>query len=297
MTQITTTTNQPLNTKDFFNRADVKQKFEEILGKRAPQFMTSVLQIANSNDLLKNADPLTIYNSALMSASLDLPLNNNLGFAYIVPYNQKQKDNSSRQVAQFQLGYKGFIQLAQRSGQFKTISACAIYEGQIKTNDPLRGIEFDFSVKSEKIVGYASYFKLLNGFEKTLYMTIEDVNKHAKKYSQTFKKGFGIWAEDFDAMAQKTVIKLLLSKFAPLSIEMQKAVLIDQAVIRDENGSDLEYSDYETVQINKEDERINLLIKEAKSPKELSESVEGVTLNDNQLNLFNEKLNTFNNDK
>lgn len=296
MTQITTT-NQPLNTKDFFNRQDVKQKFEEILGKRAPQFMTSVLQIANSNDLLKNADPLTIYNSALMSASLDLPLNNNLGFAYIVPYNQKQKDNSYRQVAQFQLGYKGFIQLAQRSGQFKTISACAIYEGQIKTNDPLRGIEFDFSVKSEKVVGYASYFKLLNGFEKTLYMTIEDVNKHAKKYSQTFKKGFGIWADDFDAMAQKTVIKLLLSKFAPLSIEMQKAVLIDQAVIRDESGSDLEYSDYETVQINKEDERINLLIKEAKSPKELAESLEGVTLNDNQLNLFNEKLNTFNNDK
>lgn len=296
MTQITTT-NQPLNTKDFFNRPDVKQKFEEILGKRAPQFMTSVLQIANSNDLLKNADPLTIYNSALMSASLDLPLNNNLGFAYIVPYNQKQKDNSYRQVAQFQLGYKGFIQLAQRSGQFKTISACAIYEGQIKTNDPLRGIEFDFSVKSEKVVGYASYFKLLNGFEKTLYMTIEDVNKHAKKYSQTFKKGFGIWADDFDAMAQKTVIKLLLSKFAPLSIEMQKAVLIDQAVIRDENGSDLEYSDYETVQINKEDERINLLIKEAKSPKELAESLEGITLNDNQLNLFNEKLNTFNNDK
>lgn len=296
MTQITTT-NQPLNTKDFFNRQDVKQKFEEILGKRAPQFMTSVLQIANSNDLLKNADPLTIYNSALMSASLDLPLNNNLGFAYIVPYNQKQKDNSYRQVAQFQLGYKGFIQLAQRSGQFKTISACEIYEGQIKTNDPLRGIEFDFSVKSDKVVGYASYFKLLNGFEKTLYMTIEDINKHAKKYSQTFKKGFGIWADEFDAMAQKTVIKLLLSKFAPLSIEMQKAVLSDQAVIRDENGSELEYSDYETVQINKEDERINLLIKEAKSPKELAESLEGVTLNDNQLNLFNEKLNTFNNDK
>lgn len=296
MTQITTT-NQPLNTKDFFNRPDVKSKFEEILGKRAPQFMTSVLQIANSNELLKNADPLTIYNSALMSASLDLPLNNNLGFAYIVPYNQKQKDNSYRQVAQFQLGYKGFIQLAQRSGQFKTISACAIYDGQIKTNDQLKGIEFDFSVKSDKIVGYASYFKLLNGFEKTLYMTIEDVNKHAKKYSQTFKKGFGIWHDDFDAMAQKTVIKLLLSKFAPLSIEMQKAVLIDQAVIRDENGSDLEYSDYETVQVNKEDERINLLIKEAKSPKELAESLEGVTLNDNQLNLFNEKLNTFSNDK
>ena len=120
-----------LTTKSLFARDDVKAKFQEMLGKRATSFITSVLQIVASNDLLAKADPTSVYQSAAVAATLDLPLNNNLGFAYIVPYNQKQKDGSYKTVAQFQLGYKGFIQLAQRSGQFKTISATPVYEGQL----------------------------------------------------------------------------------------------------------------------------------------------------------------------
>jgi len=294
--QLTTTTDKkPLTTKDFFARADVRQKFEEMLGKRAPQFITSVLQIAASNDLLSKADPVSIYNSAALAATLDLPLNNNLGFAYIVPYNARQQDGSYKCVAQFQMGYKGFVQLAQRSGQFKTISAAPIYEGQLVEMNPLTGFVFDFTKKtSEKVIGYAGYFSLINGFEKTMYMPIEEVEKHGKKYSQTYKKGFGLWKDEFDSMATKTVLKLLLAKFAPLSVEMQKAVLVDQAIIKDDKANDIEYVDHEDVTIDKEAERVKLLIESSTDARELTKSMQGVTLNEEQTDLFNQKMETFN---
>lgn len=190
-----------------------------------------------------------------------------MGFAYIVPFGGK---------AQFQLGYKGFIQLAQRSGQFKTISATPIYEGQLIEENPLTGFKFDFTVKkSQKVIGYASYFQLLNGFEKTLYMTIEEMDKHGKKFSQTYKQGYGVWKDDFDSMALKTVIKLNLSKFAPLSIEMQKAVLVDQSVIEDETGDKFQYADnadFEESTTDKELERAKALIQSAKTLKDLEKN-------------------------
>lgn len=253
-----------LTVKGFFEKDNVQKKFSEMLGKKAPAFITSVLQIVNSNDLLKKATPESVYNAAATAATLDLPINNNLGFAYILPYNQKQPDGTFKSVAQFQLGYKGFIQLAQRSGQFKTISATPIYEGQLIGENPLTGFEFDFTKKTSNVViGYAAYFALLNGFEKTLYMPIEQVKAHSLKYSQTAKKGFGLWKDSFDDMAVKTVIKLLLSKFAPLSIEMQKAVIYDQAVIED-NG-EATYVDHEVVDIDKEAERAVLLLGDCKT--------------------------------
>jgi len=225
----------------FFEQDAVKGKFEAMIGKRAPQFITSVLQIVNSNDLLKNAEPVSIYTAAATAATLDLPLNNNLGFAYIVPFNDRK---SGTVKAQFQLGWKGFVQLAQRSGQFKTISVTPVYEGQVDEEDPLSGMTFNWKNKtSNKVVGYASYFKLLNGFEKTMYMTVEQVQAHASKYSQTYKRGYGVWKDDFDAMAQKTVLKLLLSKYAPLSVEMQTAEVADQAVINNFDTMEVEYID------------------------------------------------------
>lgn len=237
-------TKPQLTAKSLFSQDNVKAKFEELLGKRANGFITSVLQTASSNELLKKADPHSIYHAAAVAATLDLPINNNLGFAYIVPYNDRK---SGKCVAQFQMGYKGFIQLAQRSGQFKTISAAPIYKGQLISENPLTGFEFDFSKKeSDEIIGYAAYFHLLNGFEKTLYMTKEELHKHGTKFSQTFRKGFGIWKDDFDSMAQKTVIKLLLSKFAPLSIEMQRAVTTDQAVVINSDTEEIEYVDVST---------------------------------------------------
>lgn len=277
--------------KSLLSRDSVKKKFEELLGKKAQGFITSVLQCVSSNDLLSKADPASIYHAASVAATLDLPLNNNLGFAYIVPYNQKQKDGTYKQVAQFQMGYKGFIQLAQRSGQFKTISASPVYEGQIIESNPLTGYKFDFTKKtSDKVIGYAGYFRLLNGFEKIVFSSVEELKSHGLKYSQTFKKGYGLWNDNFDSMATKTVIKLLLSKFAPLSIEMQKAVVTDQAVINDEEAIDVTYADNaEEIPIDKEEERITLMIQDAKTADEL-ELLRKNIATDAQAELFADKM-------
>ena len=239
------TTNESLTPRDFFARTDVKAKFQEMLGKRASAFITSVLQVVASNDLLKEADVMTIYNSAAVAATLDLPLNNQLGFAYIIPFKTKIPGTSeTRVVAQFMVGYKGFIQLAQRSGQFRTISARPIFEGQMIEDNSFDGFHFDWSKKkSDIIIGYAAYFKLLNGFEKTLYMSIYELKKHGKRYSQTFKFDKGLWKDDPEVMYMKTVIKLLLSKFALLSIEMQRAIITDQSVINDAENMDVTYID------------------------------------------------------
>lgn len=263
-----------LTTKALFERDDVKQKFKEMLGKKATSFITSVLQITAQNQLLAKADPVSVYQSAAVAATLDLPLNQNLGFAYIVPYNQSYKDESGvwqkKQVAQFQMGYKGFIQLAQRSGQFKSIYSSAIYEGQLINANPLDGYEFDFTAKkSDTIIGYAARFKLLNGFEATWYMDIEQLKKHGSKYSKTFDNAKGLWNTDFEGMANKTVIKLLLSKFAPLSVDMQRAVITDQAIINDAETQDVTYIDNEPIQIDKEAERVALMIQDAETVAEL----------------------------
>lgn len=281
--------------KKFFEGDGVQKKFKELLGKKAQGFVTSVLQVVASNDLLAKADPVSVYQSAAVAATLDLPINNNLGFAYIVPYKSKQTDGSYKTVAQFQMGYKGFIQLAQRSGTFKTISASPIYEGQLIAENPLTGYLFDFTKKkSDKVIGYAAYFSLINGFEKVHYMTMEELEKHAKRFSQTYKKNFGLWKDDFDSMACKTVLKLMLSKFAPLSIEMQTAVMSDQALIKDAETMDVEYVDNEAVDIDKEAERIRLMIQDAKTGEDL-EMLEGIAEEHGQMELFNqrkEQLNT-----
>ena len=230
------------NAKDFFSKPMVQEKLKELVGKNAPAFATSVLQIVNSNSMLVNADPQTIFSAACMAATLNLPINNNLGFAYIVPF----KNNKENKIeAQFQLGYKGYIQLAQRSGQFSRIAATPVYSGQLISENPLLGYEFDWSVKPNgNPIGYVAFFKLINGFTAELYMSKEEVMKHANKYSQTAKKGYGVWKDQFEAMALKTVLKLLLSKQAPLSIEMQKAQMADQAIIRDVEKDEFDYIDH-----------------------------------------------------
>ena len=224
----------------------VKGRLQEILGKRSSTFATAVIQIANSNDLLKKAEPTSILNAALLSTTLDLPLNNSLGFAYLVPFNNKQKDGTYRVEAQFQLGAKGIQQLAIRSGQYSELESKVVYEGQVVEDDSFIGYHFDWKAKSsDKVIGYASYFKLLSGFSTTFYMTLAEIEEHAKKYSQTYKKGFGNWKDDFDKMARKTVMKLLLnSGKAPLSIEMRNAINADQSVVKNYDGEETIDVDY-----------------------------------------------------
>jgi recombination protein RecT len=243
----------------------VKKKFEEVLGTKSKSFVTSVLSAVSSNPALAKADGNSVYMAAMMAAALDLPVNQNLGYAYIVPYGDK---------AQFQIGVKGLTQLAMRSNQFKTISTSAVYEGQLAMNDPLKGHTFNWHTKkSEKVVGYVAYFQLLNGFEKTIYMTVEDIKKHASKYSKTFNSAHGVWQSDFGAMAEKTVLKRLLSKYAPMSIEMQRAEIADQGVIKDVETLDVDYvdnTDGENEKQSEQQERLRQLI-------DKSESVESLT--------------------
>ena len=218
----------------------VKNRFQEMLGKRAPAFISSVISAVSGNQALSECEPMSVFSSAAVAASMDLPINSSLGLAHIVPY---------KGVAQFQIGWKGFIQLALRSGQYKTINATQIYDGQIKDENPFTGeIEFQREKKSEKVIGYLLYFRLLNGFEKYYYMTTEECQAHGKKYSASFKKNFGNWVEDFDAMALKTVVKMGLSKYGILSVDMQKAIEVDQAEINDEGGVK-SYPDAEPKQI------------------------------------------------
>lgn len=255
---------------NLFGKDEVRQKFQEMLGKRAPSFITSVLQIVASNSLLAKADPHSVYHSAAVAATLDLPLNNNLGFAYIVPFNQKFKDDAgnwqSKQVAQFQLGYKGFKQLALRTGQFKGMNATDVREGEMKERNRLTGyIRFDWvqdDIERNKlpIIGYVSHFELLNGYSQTLYMSLHDLQKHGKKYSQTFKNDKGLWKDDFDSMALKTVTKLNLSKNAPLSVEMQKAITFDQAIVNDSDTEDVTYVDNTNESEIHTDEELQLLL-------------------------------------
>lgn len=234
---------KPKTLRELFKNPIIKTKIEQLVGKNSATFATSVMQIANSNTMLKTADPTSIFNAACMAATLNLPLQNGLGFAYIVPF----KNNKERKVeAQFQIGYKGFIQLAQRSGQFKRLVALPVYKNQLLKKDFINGFEFDWEQEPEKDenpIGYYAYFKLVNDFSAELYMSHDDIVKHAQRYSQTFKKGFGVWHDNFEAMALKTVMKLLLSKQAPLSVEMQQAVLADQAVVKDVENQEFNYGD------------------------------------------------------
>jgi len=212
-------------------RADsVTKRVNELLGKRAPQFVTSLVTAVNENGKLAECEPQSVLNAALTAASMDLPINQNLGFAYLIPYK-----NKTGEVCQFQMGYKGFIQLAQRSGYYKTINARDVRADEIVGEDFVSGeMEFKQLTKnreSAKVVGYIAFFELLNGFRKTLYMTVDEITAHATKYSKNFAKyKSGLWADDFDAMATKTVIKLLLSKFGPLNTQLQDALIKDQQV-------------------------------------------------------------------
>ena len=198
----------------------------------ANSFMSSVISVANGNPQLRNAEPMSIIGAAMVAATMQLQVIPTLGQCYIIPYGNK---------AQFQVGYLGLLQLCQRSGQFKKILAAPVHEGEYVSGD-----EFDEEYvfdkkqkKSDKVIGYMAKFELLNGFTKVAYWDIEKVKAHATKFSQAFRAGFNSpWKSDFDAMAQKTVLKSIL-KFAPKSIEMQNAVTFDQSVINT-NTSDVQ---------------------------------------------------------
>ena len=234
-----------INIKSFLQTPAIQKKMYELVDKNAASFGTSIMQIVNNNHMLLEAEPMSIFNAACMAATLNLPINNNLGFAYIVPY---KNSRTGKVEAQFQLGYKGLIQLAQRSGQFERLVSLAVYSAQLVEKDLINGFKFDWSIEpdeKEQPIGFYAYFKLINGFTAELYMSRDQIDKHAKRYSQSFRKNSGVWADNYEQMALKTVTKLLLSRQAPLSIEMQKAVMSDQSVIKDLDEEEFNFIDNE----------------------------------------------------
>lgn len=276
-----------LSTKDLFGQRSIQERFEKLLGKKAQGFISSVLQIVNSNNQLQQVDPQTVLNAAATAASLDLPVNQNLGFSWIVPYKGQ---------AQFQVGWRGFVQLALRSQQYKNINVTEVYENQFKSFNRLtEELDADFSIEGDgEVVGYAAYLKLRNGFEKTCYWTKEAVIKHAKKYSQSYTSKFSPWQDkdQFDAMAKKTVLKNTISKWGIMSIEMQTAQLADQSVVEDENT--YRYIDntinVEATSENEENTRIENFINSVASAEDL-ENVKQ-TLTAEQLDQFSLLIET-----
>ncbi|HHX66966.1 MAG TPA: recombinase [Gallicola sp.] len=212
---------------------------------RAQNFIANISSAVANNRELQECDPATILSAGLMTESLNLSLNNQIGHAYLIPF----KDNkNNRTVAQFQLGYKGYLQLAMRSGQYKKINVLAI-KGELIKYDPLEEIievkliEDEFKREKAKTTGYYAFFEYHNGFKKSLYWSREKMEAHALKYSQGYraKKGFTFWEKDFDAMAIKTLIRQLISKWGIMSVEMQDAYIKDMGVI--EEDGNVEYID------------------------------------------------------
>ncbi|MDK0979379.1 recombinase RecT [Clostridium perfringens] len=219
--------------KGLMENPSIKKRFEGVLKEKAPQYMSSIVNLVNSDTNLQKCDGMSVIASCMVAATMDLPVDKNLGYAWVVPYGSR---------AQFQMGYKGYIQLALRTGQYKAINVVEIREGELVSWNPLtEEIEVDFSKReSDAVIGYAGYFKLINGFEKTVFWTKEEVNNHANKFSKTINSKNSVWKSNFDAMAKKTVLRNLLSKWGILSIEMQKAYTADEGLINKEFMDDVE---------------------------------------------------------
>lgn len=212
--------------KTLLNQELFKKKFEDVLGSRAPQFIASVINLVGNDKYLAGCNPVSVISSCLVAATLDLPIDKNLGYAWIVPYKDKGVPK-----AQFQMGYRGYVQLALRSGQYRSINVIDVHEGELVKWDPLtEEMKIDFNQKvSDKVIGYAAYFELLNGFKKAEYWDMQRILEHKNKFS---KSDFG-WNKDFNAMARKTVLRNLLNHWGILSIQMQNGMSADLAATED----------------------------------------------------------------
>lgn len=247
---------QGINT--FLQTEAVKSNIISVIGEKESQrFISSVVSAVQTNPALAECTNTSILSAALLGHSLKLPQSPQLQMFYLVPYNNKKKvkDSNGKEVettvkeAVFQLSYRGYLQLAMRSGQYHKINACEIREGELKSYNPITE-EYvfspitDFTKRKElPVVGYYASFEMNNGYRKELYWSKEQMEEHAKRYSQSYRKGWSssFWTSDFDAMALKTMLRQLISKWGMMSVDMETAYQHDMAV-EDENGN-LVYTD------------------------------------------------------
>lgn len=269
----------------FISRDEIKRRIAKTLGSdRGQRFITAIVSAVNNNPQLAECNNDSIYSGALLGESLNLSPSPQLGHYYLLPFNDKDKGK----VAQFQLGYKGYLQLAIRSGYYKKINVLDIKEGELVKYDPLNEeievnlIEDEEAREKAKTIGYYAMFEYTNGFKKTLYWSKSKMQEHAKKYSQGYKadlsKGtaYTFWSKDFDGMAFKTMLRQLISKWGIMSIEMQNAVEKDMGVINEDGSVDYvdnqNYAEQEPI-INQEDKIVDAEVKDQE------EQVEQVDMN------------------
>lgn len=239
--QLTKTNNTQMQEKQSVNQImsaildgqNMRKRFDELLGKRSPQFISSIVSLVNADTNMQKAfyeAPMTVVQSALKAATFDLPIDQNLGYAYIVPFNNSKKNEDGslikRTEASFILGWKGMHQLALRTGAYKTINVMDIREGELKKYNRLtEEVDIQFEEDEDKrealpVIGYVGYYKLVNGAEKTIYMTVKQIENHEKKFRKGQYQGKG-WRDDWDAMARKTVYRRLIGKWGVMSIDYQ----------------------------------------------------------------------------
>ena len=227
--------------KNVMEATSVQQQFKNALAEKSNIFTASLIDLYASDTTLQKCDPSLVVMEALKAATLDLPINKALGFAYVIPYQKSQKVNGKwekKQVPQFQLGYKGMIQLAMRTGQYKYINAGSVLKGEFKGFSKLTG-ELDITGKSEsdEVVGYFSHIETINGFKKTLYMSLADMQAHGEKYSKSYSYDSSPWKTEFNSMAEKTMLRMLLGKYGIMTVDMAQGIVMD----KDPNQEEIEY--------------------------------------------------------
>ena len=291
-----------LSFSNFLTNQFVKEKIYEVVGKDSQKFMTSILSAVTNNPALQECESMSILNCAFLGEGLKLSPSPQLGQYYMVPFNDKKK---GCKVAQFQLGYKGYIQLAERSGYYKKINVLAIKDGELVKYDPLNEeievnlIEDDETREGTETIGYYAMFEYMNGFRKTMYWTKKKMLTHADKYSQAFNKESykkilageipqedmwkysSFWYKDFDGMAFKTMLRQLISKWGIMSIEMQKAFDNDMAAIQDDGKPYYIENDQEQVEeqkadivIEQQEQSENVVEEKPKRPRKTTKVVE-----------------------
>ena len=217
----------------YLSNDNTKKYLQSILGEKTGQFITSLTSLAGSSKALKNCDRNSLLSCALKATSMELPFDQNLGFAWCIPY---------KTTATFQVGVKGYIQLALRTGQYQSLNARDVRQGELSgrdfVGDPIINWLPDEERANKEIIGFMAGLQLVNGFKKVIYWSVPEIERHAEKYSQSYRKykktgnvDDAIWASQFEKMAEKTVLKSLISRYGIMSTDIQKAVISDQSKI------------------------------------------------------------------
>ena len=213
-----------------------QEYLQSVLGNKKDSFVTSLISAVANNENLQACEPMSIMYTAMKATALGLPIDPSLGYAGMIPF---KDGKSGKTLCQFQIMRDGWCELLMRTGQVKFIANEIVHEGELVKKNKFTGeYVFDESArKSDKVIGYMAYIKLTNGFEKTVYWTVEECKAHALRYSQTYKKGYGLWKDSFDVMSLKTVLKHLIKKYAPKSVEVLSAITDDQSVSNEQGTS------------------------------------------------------------